>query len=421
MSYLGNSPGVASQRIVTSKVATEGQTRIATDSGYVKGYVDVVINGIDMVAGFDFTEAGDGINIDMAVPLRLNDNIKIVAYIPRGLSDGYLKSEADALLTKTLGLSSFRNRIINGDMKVSQRGVSFAAANGYTLDRFLYSSSGISVATVTQSTDVPANSGLSNSLRVTVTAADTILADSDYALIRQSIEGYYVADLVGVPIILSFWVKSSKAGTHSVKLRNSASDKAYVTDYIVNVANTWEKKSITIISGLPSDGVWDFSNGAGLLINWALAAGSANQTTTPDLWLNVNPLSTPTQVNCLDTIGNIFAITGVQLEKGETVTDFEFRPVTVELALCQRYFWKATGPDMLVHGYTTAGNRIYTTVYNPVRMRASPLISLSNFANSNCNSAVVNTAGAVTSLLMANVVATGAAYSQATMEVSAEI
>ena len=98
MSYIGNSPGNASQRVVTQKVATAGQTRFASDSGYATGYVDVIVNGSDLVAGVDFNETGDGINIDLVEACAADDNVKIVAYIPRGLSDGYTKPEANALL-----------------------------------------------------------------------------------------------------------------------------------------------------------------------------------------------------------------------------------------------------------------------------------------------------------------------------------
>lgn len=98
MAYIGNSPGNASQRVITQKVATAGQTRFASDSGYATGYVDVIVNGLDLVAGVDFNETGDGINIDIVEPCAAGDNVKIIAWIPRGLSDGYTKPEANALL-----------------------------------------------------------------------------------------------------------------------------------------------------------------------------------------------------------------------------------------------------------------------------------------------------------------------------------
>ena len=368
MSYLGNSPGVASQRIVTSALATEGQTRIATDSGYVKGYVDVVINGIDMVAGVDFTEAGDGINIDMVLPLTLNDTIKVVAYIPRGLSDGYLKSEADDLLTKTLGLSSFRNRIINGDMKISQRGSSFATATffgGYTLDRYRFQQSSASSITISQSTDVPVGSGLSNSLRATVTVADTSIGAADYAVIDQPIEGYNIADLIEKAFTISFWVKSSKIGIYCLRL--SLPGYTYLIEYSISVANTWEKKSFKMLSGLPRTLASEVTNGAGFSIAWNLAIGSDRHKVLTDSWSAGAAYATPNQVNCLDTVGNIFAITGVQLEKGENATDFEFRPIDVELKMCQRYFSKFF---MVVE---TAS--LHQSLTLPNMMRVAPTVS----------------------------------------------
>jgi hypothetical protein len=113
MSYIGNSPGNASQRVVTRKVATAGQTRFASDSGYATGYVDVIVNGIDMVAGVDFNETGDGINIDIVDACEVGDNVKIIAWIPRGLSDGYTKPEANTLLAAKADL-------VNGTVPSSQ-------------------------------------------------------------------------------------------------------------------------------------------------------------------------------------------------------------------------------------------------------------------------------------------------------------
>jgi hypothetical protein len=52
-------------------------------------------NGVKLVNGDDYT-ASDGATVTLATGAATGDSIVIVASFPRGLSDGYLKSEADA-------------------------------------------------------------------------------------------------------------------------------------------------------------------------------------------------------------------------------------------------------------------------------------------------------------------------------------
>lgn len=281
-------------------------------------------------------------------------------------------------------LTGFRNRIINGDMRIAQRGTSFAAANNvYLLDRWRYGKSNDAAMTFTQSTDVPSGSRFSYSLRATVTTADASIAAGDYSLIVNPIEGYNIVDLVGVPITLSFWVKSSKTGIHCVAFRNGVYSRSYATEYTIIAANTWEYKSITIQSGLnTSSGAWDFSSGLGLQVSWSMAIGSTSQSTA-NTWVDLNTFSTPNQVNCLDTIGNIFAITGVQLEKGSTATDFEFRPYSVELAMCQRYYERRTvgsqnNERLTTTGFATSSSGAQFPIQHLVQKRSIPTIVVAN-------------------------------------------
>lgn len=95
MSYLGNSPGVASQRVESALTATAAQTVFTPSSGYTLGYCDVYQNGVKLVNGDDYT-AANGTTITLTTGAAVGDSIVIVASFPRGLSDGYLKSEADA-------------------------------------------------------------------------------------------------------------------------------------------------------------------------------------------------------------------------------------------------------------------------------------------------------------------------------------
>jgi hypothetical protein len=233
-------------------------------------------------------------------------------------------------------LAGLRNKIINGKMEIAQRGTSFAAADGYGLDRWRYSRSTTAVATISQQADVPSSNEFQSSLRAAVTTADTSIAAGEYAIIEQRIEGYNARDLIGRTFTLSFWVRSSKTGVHCVSLVNSSADRSYVAEYTVNAANTWEQKSVTITGGLTTAGTWNWTNGVGLYLQFMLAAGTTWQTTA-GAWQTGFFMTTANQVNCLDTIGNIFAITGVQLEVGSVATPFEHRPFGTELALCQRY------------------------------------------------------------------------------------
>ena len=101
MAYLGNTPGASSQRLVTEVVATSGQTEFFPTNGYSLGYIDVLLNGVELKVGTDFT-ATDGVKVTLVSPAALNDEVKLKAWLPRGLSDGYLKSETDAKINEAI-------------------------------------------------------------------------------------------------------------------------------------------------------------------------------------------------------------------------------------------------------------------------------------------------------------------------------
>jgi hypothetical protein len=167
---------------------------------------------------------------------------------------------------------------------------------------------------------------------------------------------------------LSFWVRSSKTGTHCVAFRNGI-DRSYVTTYTVNAANTWEQKSVTVTGGLITAGTWDWTTGAGVSVTFALAVGSTFQTTA-GAWQTGSFLATSSQVNCLDSNTNIFAITGVQLEVGSVATPFEHRPYGAELALCQRYY-EISSTSISV----TGGSSVGTFLKFAVEKRSIPTLT----------------------------------------------
>lgn len=260
-----------------------------------------------------------------------------------------------------------KNRIINGKMEIAQRGTSFPATSigAYTLDRFSWAQSSSAAVTISQQADGPIE--FKKSLRIAVTTADTTIATDDFAVLEYKVEGYDIADLVGKTCTISFWVRSSKTGVHCLYLRNSVNSMSYVAEYTVGVANAWEFKTVVVVGGIPNSGSWDFTNGAGVIIRWALAVGSVGHTNTTNTWLSGSFAATPAQVNCLDTVGNIFAITGVQLEAGSEATQFEHRLYGNEFALCQRYY--QTG---FIMALAKNSNYLGGSWILPVRMRAAP-------------------------------------------------
>jgi len=124
MSYIGNSPGVASQRIVTSFTATSGQTLFTLSSGYSLGYLDVFLNGVKLSnSGSDYI-ATNGTSMTLTQAAASGDIVECVAYLPRGLSDGYLKSEADARYLSSTNGSVTQAKLAAG---VAGNGPAFSA------------------------------------------------------------------------------------------------------------------------------------------------------------------------------------------------------------------------------------------------------------------------------------------------------
>ena len=246
---------------------------------------------------------------------------------------------AEMLDTPNLGR---RNLIINGDMRIAQRGTSFASpTNGqYLVDRFKVYTDNDGDETLSQSTDVPAGKGFLYSLKIDVTTADTSMAAGQYLTVDQMIEGQNLTHLhwgssSAKPITVSFWVKSTLTGTYCYSIRNNAQDRSYVEDFTVNAANTWEKKTFTIQG--EQTGTWLTTNGIGQIHQLSVAMGSTFIGSAG--WQsNVNVVSTSNQVNLMNSTSNEFYITGWQVEVGETATPFEHRSYGEELALCQRYY-----------------------------------------------------------------------------------
>lgn len=237
------------------------------------------------------------------------------------------------------------NPIINGSFLFWQRGTSFAAvaSGARTADRFGYGAVGAMVHTISRSTDVPtvaqAEVLTPYSFLVDCTTVDASIAAGDFAYLYHVIEGSNFAGLAQRAITLSFWVKATKTGVYCVSFRNAGADRSYVAEYTINTTDTWEPKTITALAS-PSAGTWDYATGAGLLIGFALAAGTTFHTTA-GTWQTGSFLSTANQVNAVDSTSNNFHLALVKIEPGAIATPFVMPDIGQELARCQRYYEKS--------------------------------------------------------------------------------
>lgn len=240
-----------------------------------------------------------------------------------------------------------QNLIINGNMEVAQRGTSIVSpvSGQYLLDRWGFSRAGVSSThTVTQDSDVPtfAQSGVYflSSMRFNLTTPDTTISSGDANGFFQRIEGYNWKKIAQKNFTVSFWVKATLPGTYSVYALNSGEDRTFVADYTISLANTWEKKTVTILAS-PSAGTWNYTNGIGVTIGWSFAVGSSLQTGTVGSWVTGSFRSSTNQINGVNTGATDFRITGVMVNEGstaQTYINFARGGIGEELAVCKRYY-----------------------------------------------------------------------------------
>jgi hypothetical protein len=286
-------------------------------------------------------------------------------------------TRASAAVVKTEELVNNRNRIINGDMRIAQRGTaSVTATSGFEfpVDRFFIIRDTATTARMAAEQSTTAPAGFVNSVKVTTTTAQAVLAATDYHRFAQNIEGFNVADLdwgtaSAKTVNLSFWVRSSLTGTFGGSLGNSAWNRTYPFTYTISSADTWEYKTI-IIPG-DTSGTWLTNNGIGLRVDFGLGVGTT-YSGTAGAWAGALYISATGATNVSGTLNATWYITGVQLEVGSVATPFERRPYGTELALCQRYCFVLNGTGDYGWGTATSSSDGFIGINLPVPPRTPP-------------------------------------------------
>ena len=297
-----------------------------------------------------------------------------------GLKGRELMGAATAQEARDLVSAGRKNLIHNGDFRVDQRNGPHTTTSGYHFDRWKFQKDGLGqyAHSVTQSSDSP--DGFNNSLRLEVTTSETDLSNIEDLCLTHHIEGQDCQALMAgtssaKPFTLSFWVKSTRTGNYSVSatVEQSGTNKIFTTAYRINQANTWEYKVVK----LPPCPVViaDVTSGE-ISLRWILNAGTSYTTgTNLDRWADyASNLFAGGHETQIMTDGDVWQITGVQLEVGKNATEFEYRSYGEELALCQRYYVEDStgGADTpLLYFFQYSDNYRMLQIPFPVPMRSS--------------------------------------------------
>jgi hypothetical protein len=262
-------------------------------------------------------------------------------------------------------------------------------------------------------------------------ASAVAIGATDYFSIKQSIEGFNIADLGwgtanAKSITLSFQVYSSLTGTFGGSLSNSGYSRSYPFTYSIPVANTWT--TITLPINGDTSGTWLTNNGIGLTVEFGLGVGSTYSGTAGS-WSGGAYDSATGATSVVGTNGATFYITGVQLEVGSSATGFEYRQYQQELALCQRYAIRYCGNynyETISSGFWSNSNIVQAQVPYKVTMRSQPALTSSGTfqviaggTNINVTSFSVDTAASGIQTLFVNcVVASGGTTGQGSALIS---
>ena len=245
------------------------------------------------------------------------------------------------------------NMVVNGGMTVAQRGVS-ATGGGYMLDRFSLAGGG-TINDVTQSqaaltsSDAPYEHGFRYAWKLlngTATNNSNDYVEPIYKFENQDVQqSGWDATSSSSYVTLSFWVKSSLAGTYYVRFfcteGSSSGWKSYVEPFTVS-SNTWKKVVITLTGGaqnfpVTNEGDFRFN------INVHYGTNFTSSSATTGAWHSyIGSAEYPDfQQNWKNTVNSTFYITGVCLNVGDSAIDFPHESYGDTLARCQRYYQKS--------------------------------------------------------------------------------
>ena len=242
--------------------------------------------------------------------------------------------------------AAHRNVVINGAFNINQRTThndltGLGAANVYVVDRFEIdvNTAARLTATTPAVTDLP---GFTKCLKLDCTTADTSVASGDLFMLRTTFEGQDVQHFKkgtseAQGWVLSYYIKVDGGPfTGTAELNDSQNNRHVNANF--TATNTWQR--VSHFFPADSTGTLDNDETDTLRINWHFMAGSTySGGSIQSAWASRSNTNTaPGTDNFFGSTDNNIYLTGVQLEAGDALTEFEREPPQISLKKCQRYF-----------------------------------------------------------------------------------
>ena len=359
------------------KVELNATTGNITASGNITGDGSITAADGDFVVN---DEGSFGAKVDIkrsegSTALAIFSQDDIATPTIEAKSDGKIITTGDVQMASQNNgpLAGFKNKLINSDFRVTQRGSVFSIPDNntpnviYTLDGWSCSNRGV-IATVQQDLQTPGAMASRYGLRTNISNGGG--GPENYITIMQKIED---CTTVQGEFTLSFKAKASKAMSIGIELTRSygaggsSTDMALVTEKI-DLTTSFEQYTVTGTMPSLSGKTFGSDTGSIGLLFW-MSAGTDYNSRASNIGL---------QTGTVD-------IADVQLEPGSVATPFEHRPIAMELAMCQRYFYRMNVEPMEDRNFAKSpynfGGAPPNSSMNsyeafPVTMRVAPTIDV---------------------------------------------
>jgi hypothetical protein len=305
------------------------------------------------------------IGVDSPIALTKNSEIEVGAITTSMLNASVSSVPSGTIERSSMVMYGFKNKIINGNFSVWQRGTTFSST-GYSADRWWLGIAGTGTTAIL--TDHPLDTEASESATgINIIYTGGASADAQVR-ISQKIEG--VRTCAGKRIALSF-LADSLVGNAPIGIEFTqefgGGGSATITGIgarklIVSQSATHTLRKYTVIVDIPSIAGKSIGTDGedGLSLNLWVSAGSAYAARASNIGQQASSI----------------VIADLQVEEGDAPTMFEYRPNGTEAYLCYRYYQKIAATNNQAAVIIYASKVLHGRWQFITKMRKIPTITL---------------------------------------------